>query len=323
VFPEFWDAVTSKLVDRWGSILAPSAVFWAGGGLAWVLAGSPTSRLKKTFEWFDGLQVSEKIGVALGVLLAVTVSAIVVQRLTTPVLRLLEGYWPWLPGLTRVGLRCATRRKRADDEAWQQLQAERDKRRLENSELTAEQRARLARLDYRLRHQPVLEEELLPTRIGNILRAAETRPSHFYGLDAVLIWPRLWLVLPELARQELSTARGSLDVSVAAVIWGLGFTAFAPVTLWTVPIGLLVAASAWAGWVPSRAEVFADLVDGAYDLYRTALYQQLRWPLPATPADEIASGQELTLYLVGGSEEAHPVFTPPPDRIAPFLPRND
>jgi hypothetical protein len=288
-------------------------VFWAGGGLAWLPAGSPTSRLRKTFDWLDSLQVPEKIAVSLGVLLAVTVSAIVVQRLTTPVLRLLEGYWPWLPRLTRVGLRRATRRKLADDKAWQQLQAEREKRRLGNTELTAEERARLARLDHRLRHQPILEAELLPTRIGNILRAAETRPSHRYGLDAVLIWPRLWLVLPELARQELTTARGSLDVSVATVIWGLGFMAFAPMTtLWAIPVGLLVAVSAWAWWAPSRAEVFADLVDGAYDLYRTALYQQLRWPLPATPADEIASGRELTLYLVGGSEEAHPLFTPPP-----------
>jgi hypothetical protein len=312
VFPEFWDTVAEKLADRWGSILAPSVVFWTAGGVAWVLAGSPTTRLKKTFDWLDGLQAPAKIAVSLGVLLAVTVSALVVQRLTTPVLRLLEGYWPWLPGLTGVGRRRTTRRKRADDEAWQQVQAEREKRQLEDTELTAEQRARLARLDHRLRHQPVLEEELLPTRIGNILRAAETRPSHRYGLDAVLIWPRLWLVLPELARQELSTARGSLNVSVAAVIWGLAFMVFAPVTLWSVPIGLLVAAIAWAGWVPSRAEVFADLVDGAYDLYRTALYQQLRWPLPATPADEIASGRELTLYLVGGSEKAHPVFTPPP-----------
>jgi hypothetical protein len=62
--------------------------------------------------------------------------------------------------------------------------------------------------------------------------------------------------------------------------------------------------------VPSRAEVFADLVDGTYDLYRSALYQQLRWPLPATPADEIAAGQDLSLYVCRLRWLA-PTFTPP------------
>ena len=78
----------------------------------------------------------------------------------------------------------------------------------------------------------------MPTRIGNILRAAETRPYDHYGLEAVIVWPRLWLVLPDSARQELSTARASLDSSVAAVIWALGFCAFAPLAWWAAPVGL-------------------------------------------------------------------------------------
>ena len=164
---------------------------------------------------------------------------------------------------------------------------------------TAKQRADLARLEHRRRHRPIHDSELLPTRVGNILRAAETRPYHRYGLEAVIVWPRLWLVLPESARQELITARGSVDASVAAAIWGLGLVAF---TLAAVgrAVGIAVATAAAVWWVPARAEVFADLVEGAYDLYRSALYQHLRWPRHPH-AGERRTGSDLTRYLVRGS----------------------
>ena len=123
----------------------------------------------------------------------------------------------------------------------------------------------------------------MPTRVGNILRAAETRPYHRYGLEAVTVWPRLWLVLPDPARQELTTARGSVDASVAAAIWGLAFVAFTPLAWWAAPAGIPSPTAAVLWWVPARAEVFADLVEGAFDLYRTTLYQQLRWPVPSNP----------------------------------------
>ncbi|MEX5258304.1 hypothetical protein, partial [Kocuria arenosa] len=58
---------------------------------------------------------------------------------------------------------------------------------------------------------------------------------------------------------------------------------------------------------------FADLVETAYDLYRGRLYQQLRWPLPTTPAEEHDHGKALTQYLVRGSDQPHPRFTDHPD----------
>jgi hypothetical protein len=327
MFGNFWGTVAGKMTDRWADIVAPALLFWAGGVLAWVFhgsgwsafTGSGWSRLSDeitTRPNGQSVAVAAKLGVVLGALLIATISVIVVERLTLPVLRLLEGYWPsWLRGLTERRRRAAEKRKRADDDAWQQMQ-NRTEKQLEsptqNAEPTAEERLRMAGLEHRRRHRPILDEELLPTRVGNILRASETRPDHRYGLGAVVIWPRLWLVLPDLAREELTTARGSLDESVAAVIWGLGFMAFTPLAWWAAPAGILAAAIAVKWWVPARAEVFADLVEGAYDLYRSALYQQLRWPLPANPAEEQHTGQELTRYLVRGSDKPKPEFTSPP-----------
>jgi hypothetical protein len=110
---------------------------------------------------------------------------------------------------------------------------------------TADQLAAFARLDQR-RRRPNVASHYLPTRIGNILRAAETWPADKYGLDAVVVWPRLWLLLPDISRQELLAARAALDSAVAAVIWGLLFCVF---TIWTpfaIPAGLAVAAAAVA-----------------------------------------------------------------------------
>ncbi len=304
---EFWSSIAGKLIERWAAMIAPAVVFWAGALLAWAYAGNEWSRLTEISRKLATQDVAAKLMALLGVLLILVLSATVVQRLTLPVLRLLEGYWPRsLRRITMWRRRRVIERKAADEQAWQQIQIE-----LDSGELTSERRVELAELEQRSQRRPIRDHEILPTRVGNILRAAETRPYHRYGLEAVAIWPRLWLVLPEQARQELTGARASLNASVAALIWGTAFVGFTPLAWWAAPAGLVVAGFGVVWWVPNRAEVFADLVEAAYDLYRAELYRQLRWPLPANPADEQHRGQELTRYLVRGSDKPHPEFTPP------------
>jgi hypothetical protein len=304
----FWGAVGGKLADRWAAVAGPAVVFWAGGILAWVYAGPGWERLSRITDWLNKQEAGAQIAALLGGLVVVVASALVVQRVTTPVLRLLEGYWPrWAGGLTGRLRERARKNAEADDASWQQLQAEFEKP--AKVEQRARQLSELAELEQRRQHRPSVPERLLPTRIGNILRAAETRPYDNYGLEAVVVWPRLWLVLPDSVRQELSTARASLDSSVAAVIWALGFCAFTPLAWWAAPVGAGIAVMGWRWWVPNRAEVFADLVEATYDLYRGTLYRQLRWPLPTSPADEQQAGENLTKYLLRGSDAPEPEFT--------------
>jgi hypothetical protein len=63
-------------------------------------------------------------------------------------------------------------------------------------------------------------------------------------------------------------------------------------------------------WVPNRAAVFADLLEAAFDVHRVALYRSLRWPLPVNPLDELASGEQVTRYLLRGPDGPAPTFTP-------------
>lgn len=304
----FWTSIAGKLGDRWASMSAPALVFWAGGLLAWIVGHGGTGRLAVVTNWLNRQTVPVQITAVLVGLLALGASALVVDRVTTPTLRALEGYWPSALSPLRARLVAGARRRALDDEAeWQALAP----KVLETGSATPDELARFAALDAARRRRPNDLRRLMPTRIGNVLRAAETWPADKYGLDAVAVWPRLWLVLPELTRREIALSRTALDGAVAAGVWGLLFCAFAVWTLLAIPIGLAVAASAGAIWVPARATRYGDLVEAAYDVHRVELYRQLRWPLPGSPAEEPELGRRLTTYLWRGSDAPEPRFAPP------------
>ena len=105
----------------------------------------------------------------------------------------------------------------------------------------------------------------MPTRLGNILRAAETRPGNKYGLNAIICWPRLWLVLPEDVRTELNAARTRLDTGTLAGFWSLLFVVW---VRWAPLLGLLAAFIAYRGMLGA---VGAYLIESAFDVHRTAL----------------------------------------------------
>ncbi|MEV1005619.1 hypothetical protein [Nonomuraea sp. NPDC050202] len=121
---------------------------------------------------------------------------------------------------------------------------------------------------------------MLPTALGNILRAGELRPLRRYGLDVLIAWPRLWLVLPETARQEISGARTRLDVVGRTMVWALAAGVWSVFVWWAVPVAVLLAISAYRGGVLPAARVYSDLVEAAFDLYRWELYKALRLPMP-------------------------------------------
>lgn len=308
---KFWEGIGSKLAERWASIAGPALVFWLGGLLAWARHAGGFDKLSSATGWLERQSTLGQILVVVGALLASVASGLIVDRLTFPALRILEGYWPEWTARVRDPAIKRKREKAIEEEAeWQRLAQE---VLVEPPTATPEQAAEFTRLDARRVRRPSDPDRCLPTRVGNILRAAESRPLDKYGLDAVVIWPRLWLLMPDAVRGEVSSARVSLDAAVAAAIWGALFCAFAPWTLWAIPAGLGVAVVTVVMWIPNRAETFADLLESTYDLHRTALYEQLRWPLPTNPQHERAQGQLLTSYLLRGSAATAPTFTTPND----------
>jgi hypothetical protein len=304
----FWESVGGKLADRWAAISVQALVFWLGGVAAWTYHRGGLHTLTTQTRWLDRQTTATQVTVIVAVLLVVAASGLLVSRLATPALRLLEGYWPsWTDPLRRRLADWLAARTAGEAGAWQQAY-----RAVQPPATpTADEIATYTRLERRRRRRPAARAHFMPTPIGNILRAAERRPADKYGLDTVALWPRLWLLLPDVARQELLTARASVDSVLTAAIWGLLFCAFTPFTILAIPIGVAIAILAITVVLPGRVQVFGDLIESAYDLYRGALYRQLRWPLPASPGQERFQGQQLTAYLWRGSDQPTPTFVPP------------
>jgi hypothetical protein len=127
-------------------------------------------------------------------------------------------------------------------------------------------------------------------------------------MDAVVCWPRLWLLLPDASKQEVSTARAALNGAAELWLWAVLFVGWTVWAWWALPLGILVAVGSYSRML-GAATVYAELVESCYDVHRWRLYEALHWPLPATPAEERQRGQQVTAYLLRGSKATTPTFT--------------
>ncbi|MEN8444177.1 MAG: hypothetical protein ABG776_04090 [Cyanobacteria bacterium J06555_13] len=296
---KFVEGFSSNLANRWiGTLFTPAFVFWLGGGLAVLQQVGWTC----VAQFFTTLPEPLPIGLGVLALLVVSASGFVAQQFEFSVLRLLEGYWPrWCRPLSRRLVKRQKKKLKAIDRQWQDLN------RKGLQVLTPEELQDYIQADLQLSEFPDTGR-LLPTRLGNILRSAEDRCAAKYGLDAIICWPRLWLLLPDAVKVELSAAREALNLTARLWFWGVSFCLWAPVFRVWWPLLGLVAAWFASRWMLQAAQVYGDLLESAFDLYRFQLYESLRWPRPKTPAKERALGQELTDYLWHGSEQGLPRF---------------
>lgn len=83
---------------------------------------------------------------------------------------------------------------------------------------------RIERIDNELfRYYPTERAEIMPTQLGNVLKASEMYAGERYNLDAVLIWPRLLPALPKEFVESFSSAKVSLDLMVTLSAYVLLF----------------------------------------------------------------------------------------------------
>ena len=154
--------------------------------------------------------------------------------------------------------------------------------------------AKYLQLDRKYQRVPLASSQHMPTRLGNILQAFESRPAVRYGLNTELCWPRLWMLLPDGAKQEITEARSRLSFAAQVWIWGVLFTVWTAWAWWALPVGILTAILAYLRMLVV-AGVYGELLESCFDIHRHLLYTALRWPLPATPAEEHQRGTELTV----------------------------
>ncbi len=339
----FWSGLGGELAKQWAArLLTPALAFWMGGLAAvwWhehgdgVDAHGWTRELQRTARPIEHLPTVAQVVLLVGALMVVAVSGLAVERLTLPLLRLLEGYWPWRLRGRRTSRRRERQQKRIErrDELLVlqrrgdlTVQEYKELRRLEAAPNADPQRlaelhskrakgftqrdaAELSHLRSELHYTPRDASEGMPTRLGDILRATERRPLEKYGLDAVVCWTALWLVLPTEAKTELAEARGRLDGALRTWLWGVLFIVWTPWTTWAIPVAIVVPLVAYGG-ILGAARLFGDLVGTSFDLYRMQLYDGLHLPRPSSAAVERVRGKQVTNLLWGGLDDASVKYT--------------
>jgi hypothetical protein len=338
----FWSGLGGEFAKQWvARILTPAFAFWAGGLAAvwWhghgrdVRAHGWAYELTATAAWLHKLPGLAQGLLIVGGLLLVAVSALAAERLTLPLLRLLEGYG-WHPQWLRDRLisyrrrryrrwdkrveRLATRQqigtlkpeeffKLADLEAADPPPDDprlRELRQRRADGLDARMMGQLGHARSMLHGMPRQDALGMPTRLGDILRAAELRPADKYGLDTIACWTALWLLLPAEAKTELVQARSALDNAARTWLWGALFVVWTPWTWLALPVAIVVPALAYYIGILAAATLFGELTVSAFDLYRFRLYDSLHLPRPPSPAlERRRDGPRVTRLLWTGLDE--------------------
>lgn len=165
---------------------------------------------------FDSLTQEPLLFLVLTLILGFTLST-----LNTFIYKLLEGYMV----LQRIPHIRKSQQNKAK-ELKKQIAEERRKLNEEENGLTEEEKDTIKDILYTLEalyHAsfPPKEHAVLPTRFGNIFRAAETYPADRYGIDSVPIWPRLIHVMPSSYYDKMEQSNNGLAFVINCMLLSL------------------------------------------------------------------------------------------------------
>jgi hypothetical protein len=263
------------------------ALLWMVGSGA--LNGRPDrNRFVAAMRDLSGLEV-------VGLLLIIVLAAALAHPFSIHRLRFLEGYWDGSPAapLGRIG--CARHRRL--------------RRRLHVIVRTTPQskheKRRWIRASRQLSRYPD-ERLLLPTRLGNVLRAAEAKAGQRYGLDTVTMWPRLYPHVPDPLARALQETRTQLDAYASlCVSFLVAGVVLAAVLLTDGPWLAVPALVLAAGWIAYRAATttaikYGEALAVAFDLYRFPMLDRLGFAHPSSLEEELRFNQDLTEFFRSG-----------------------
>ncbi|WP_326613799.1 hypothetical protein OHA57_00260 [Streptomyces anulatus] len=140
------------------------------------------------------------------------------------------------------------------------------------------------------------EEPHRPTWSGDRMHAVTLRLARDLDLDLATVWPALWQLLPDAPRQQIETARGTLDRATTLVAWAF---LYAALTAWWWPALLLAVATYITAWLRIRSGVdaYAALIEATVHVYVAELAEHLR--VPAQGVVGKRTGWEVTCVLQG------------------------
>jgi len=279
------------------------------GGVGWRTSG----------HWWDGLDGGSRVLLAALAAVALFMLTTVVMLLLPSLTRVYEGQWGrgW-PGraLRQVAIRRQVRLMR-------HLKASARENASAGESADVGESAGRGGNAYMRRYYlyPPSERDVRPTRLGNVLGAAELYPGdpRRYGADASFFWPRLYPLLPDVMRAALADARSAME---SLLLFSAFAVAFAATALVSGIAGVISPAAAVIGGASGlvvsplayrlavRAGLdFGELIRASFDVYRRDLLRAMGYPPPGTLDEERdvwrAVSKQLYRRGTGTSDEAH------------------
>ncbi|GAA2467203.1 hypothetical protein ACFPFX_10800 [Streptomyces mauvecolor] len=292
----FLTELGKKLADKWLSVLVLPGALFLGTLMMGLTLGHghwhDLAKLRSALKRLDTAASRPAAEVALAtaaLVLAAAAAGLLAKAVAAMVTSVWVGEWP--RRLTACALKASHRRERWL-RATQNYEAEAAKPPFERDEAVLVRHAAT-------RNRIGLAEPCHGTWMGDRLAAVETRVRVEYGVDLPFVWPRLWLTLPDSARAELDTVRGTFNSATALAGWGLCYMAIG--ILWW-PAALIGAATLLAACRRGRLAVasLAMLTEAAVDLHGAALAVQLGLTADSGQLTK-ALGERITVVARKGS----------------------
>ncbi|MEU1462561.1 hypothetical protein ABZ467_18095 [Streptomyces sp. NPDC005727] len=295
-----------KLAERWLTLLVlPGALFVAILAAAWQLGHTGWYEVGRLLGSTDDKAKSLSASAAGTALLLIVflLSAAGCGVVAQAIGSLLERLWfaadwrQWTPPLRWLAHRRVVRRQ-------QRYRHRRDEvGRIAALSHALDESARQdvdAELDVAVRRLSEISDEppRRPTWMGDRIQAVDIRLHGSLGLELAVVWPHLWLHVPESTRSSVTTARE--EVSRAAALGGWGLLYLLVGALWwpglLVPVVITVTA-----WRRARTATdgYATLVEAAVRLHVGDLARQLGFPYSTGPFTR-RLGEDLTAHLRRG-----------------------
>lgn len=228
------------------------------------------------------------LGGTFALILGAVALGAVLHPLQFPLVQFLEGYWgisPFWTALRDNRIRFHLRRREILRGYKKESRAVRDPKDVREPVVRRSHAIAAERLDS---IYPGSVGDFMPTRLGNVLRAAEKTAGATINLDVIKFAPHLMMVAPTTHADYVNDQRTSFDLAIrTCLVCMLGFLA-AVLYLWPHRLWLLVALGPLGlAWLCYRGAVAAAMEYGAalrmlLDLNRFTLYERMGLPFPAT-----------------------------------------
>jgi len=146
-------------------------------------------------------------------------------------------------------------------------------------------------------------EQVMPTRLGNVLRRAEAQAGSQYGMDALQVVSHLLLIAPANHVDYVNDQRSQLDLAVRMTFISVAASATALLFLWPYGFWALVAIIPYAlAYLSYKGSVVAgshygSALEDLINLDRFTLYEQLHLKHPTDTKEERETNKKMALLL--------------------------